>query len=99
MENVVEFLQMVAEIKGMVTPVKSTAKLFTMPMFNVFNKAQELFYFIMHIPLTRAEQVMDMFEYIPFPMTMSTSEDRAVLSLPGCAGHQSETRISDAVVG
>ena len=31
----------------------------------------------------RPEQVMDMFEYIPFPMTMSTSENHIVLPRPG----------------
>ena len=67
----------------MVTPVKSTANIFTMPMSYVFNKARENFYFIVHIPLTRPEQVMDMFEYVPFPMTMSTSENHVVLPRPG----------------
>ena len=72
LENVLEFLDLVTETKGMVTPVKSTADIFTMPMSYVFNKARETFYFIVHIPLTRPEQVMDMCEYVPFPMTMST---------------------------
>ena len=83
MENVLEFLDLVTEAKGMVTQAKSTANIFTMPMSYVFNKARERFYFIVHIPLTRPEQVMDMFEYIPFPMTMSTSENHVVLPRPG----------------
>ena len=83
LENVLEFLDLVTETKGMVTPVKSTADIFTMPMSYVFNKARETFYFIVHIPLTRPEQVMDMFEYVPFPMTMSTSENHVVLPRPG----------------
>ena len=36
-ENVLEFLELVTEAKGMVTPVKSTADIFTMPMSYVFN--------------------------------------------------------------
>ena len=83
MENVIEFLDLVTEAKGMLTPVKSTPDIVTMPMSYVFNKAQETFYFIVHIPLTRPEQVMDMFEYIPFPMTMSTSENHVILPRPG----------------
>ena len=52
LENALEFLDLVTEVKGMVTPVKSTADIFTMPMSYVFNKAQETFYFLIHIPLT-----------------------------------------------
>ena len=74
---------MVTEVKGMVTPVKTTANIFAMPMLYVFNKAKETFYFMVHIPLTRQEQVMDMFEYVPFPMTMSTSKEHGVLPRPG----------------
>ena len=33
LENVLEFLDLVTEAKGRVTPVKSTADIFTMPMF------------------------------------------------------------------
>ena len=83
LENVVEFLQMVTKIKDLVTPVKVPANLFTMSMSYVFNKEQETFFFIIHIPLTRAEQVMDMYEYVPFPMTMSTSENHVVVPRPG----------------
>ena len=53
-------------------------------MSYVFNTAQETFYFIVRIPMTHQEQVMDMFEYIPFSMTMSTSEDHVALPQPGC---------------
>ena len=83
LKNIVEFLEMVTEMKNMVTPVKTPADLFSMPMSYVFNKEQETFFFIIHIPLTRGEQVMDMYEYIPFPMTMSTSENHVVLPRPG----------------
>ena len=65
LENAVEFLEMVTEMKNIVTPVKTPANLVSMPMSYVFNKEQETFFFIIHIPLTRAEQVMDMFECIP----------------------------------
>ena len=67
LENVLEFLDLVTEAKGMVTPVKSTADI----------------YFIIHIPLTGPKQVMDMFEYIPLPMTMSRSENHVVIPCPG----------------
>ena len=83
LENVLEFLDLVTKAKGMVTPVKSTADIFTMPMSYVFNKEQETFYFIVHIPLTRPKLVRDRFEYILFPMTMSTSENHVVLPRPG----------------
>ena len=83
LKNIVEFLEMVTEMKNMVTPVKTPADLFSMPMSYVFNKEQETFFFIIHIPLTRGEQVMDMYEYIPFPMTMSMSENHVVLPRPG----------------
>ena len=52
-----------------------------MPMSYVFNKAQETFYLIVHVPLTRQEEVMDMFQYVQFPMTMSTSEDHASINV------------------
>ena len=42
--------------------VKTTADIFSMPMSYVFNKVQQTFYFIVHIPLTGPEQVRDMFE-------------------------------------
>ena len=83
LENVVQFLDLVTETKKMVTPVKMTANIFTMPMSYVFNKALETFYFILHIPLTRPEQIMDMFKYVPFPMPMSTSEEHVVVPRPG----------------
>ena len=67
----------------MITPVKSPADSFTMSMSYVFIKELETFYFIVHIPLTRPEQLMDMYEYIPFPMTMSTSEHHVLLPLLG----------------
>ena len=67
----------------MITPVKSPADSFTMSMSYVFIKELETFYFIVHIPLTRPEQLMDMYEYIPFPMAMSTSENHMVVPRPG----------------
>ena len=54
-----------------------------MPMSDVYNRADKVFYFIVHIPLVRPEQVMDMFEYVPFPMTLSTSETLVALPRPG----------------
>ena len=75
LENVVEFLEMVKEIKDMVTPVKTPVDLFTMPMSYVLYKAQETFFFM--------SGVIDMFEYVPFPMTMFTSEDHVVVPRPG----------------
>ena len=54
-----------------------------MPMSYVYSRADKVFYFIVHIPLVRLEQVMDMFEYVPFPMTLSTSETHVALPPPG----------------
>ena len=51
-----------------------------MPMSYVCNPEDKIFYFIIHIPLVRPEQVMDIVVYIPFPMTLSTSESH--VSLP-----------------
>ena len=62
LEDIVEFLKIVIEARGMVLLVKTTADMFTMPKSYIFNKAQETFYFIVHIPLTRQEQVIYMFK-------------------------------------
>lgn len=50
LENVVDFLDLVTKTKDMVTPVKTPTDLSSMPMSYVFNKEQETFFFIIHIP-------------------------------------------------
>lgn len=58
----------------MILPVQLTGDIFTMPMSYMYNRAGQVFYFIIHIPLVQPEQVMNMFKYIPFPMMLSTSK-------------------------
>ena len=69
--------------RNLVCPVQSTGEIFAMPISYVYNRADKVFYFIVHIPLVQPEQVMDMFENVPFPMTLSTSETHVALPRPG----------------
>jgi hypothetical protein len=83
LKDIVDFVQLATNARGMVSPVHVASDIFAMPMSYVYNEKEKIFYFIVHIPFVRAEQVMDMFEYVPFPMTMSNSEDHVALPRPG----------------
>ena len=81
--SILKFVKIATRTRNLVCLVQCTCDIFAMPMSYVYNRADQVFYFIVHILLVRPEQVMDMFEYEPFPMTLSTSETHVVLPRPG----------------
>ena len=83
LSGILDFVRLATHERKLVSPVQVTGDIFAMPMSYVYNRADKVFYFIVHIPLVRPEQVMDMFEYVPFPMTLSTSETHVALPRPG----------------
>ena len=70
--SILKFVRIAAHTRKLVCWVQSAGDIFAMPMSYVYNCADKVFYFIVHILLLQPEQVMDMFEHVPFPMTLST---------------------------
>ena len=81
--SILKFVKIATRTRNLVCPVQSTGNIFAISMSYVYNRADKVFYFIVHIRLVRPEQVMDMFKYLPFPMTLSTSETHVALPRPG----------------
>jgi len=54
-----------------------------MPLSYLYNLKTEHLEFIVHVPLTRPQQILDMYEFHPFPMTMTNDRSRVALPRPG----------------
>jgi hypothetical protein len=67
LDNIVLFVQQTESDFGLTSPVKKAADIFTMPLSYLYNQKEQRLEFIIHIPLTRQEQILDMYEYFPFP--------------------------------
>ena len=73
LNDIVQFIQTTEEEFKLTSPVKKAADIFTMPHSYLYNLEEERLEFIIHVPMTRQEQILDMYEYFPFPMTMAIS--------------------------
>jgi hypothetical protein len=61
------------------SPVQKAADIFTMPLSYLYKLKEQRLEFIIHVPLTRPEQILDMYEYFPFPMTMTGDRHRVAV--------------------
>jgi hypothetical protein len=83
LDDIVAFIQTVEAERGLTSPVKLAADLFTMPLSYLYNLKETRLEFILHVPLTRPEQILDMYEFFPFPMTMTGDRDRVAVPRTG----------------
>ena len=82
LQSIIHFVKAATLGLKMVLPVHTTADIFAVPLTYVFNREEQMLYFIVHISLVQPEQIMDMHEYILFLMTMSTSDRHVALPQP-----------------
>ena len=85
-EKLTEMAQFVWDMekeKGLQSPVKIPADLFSMPLSYLYNLEEERLEFIFHIPMTQPHQILDMYEYLPFPMSMTNDRHRVAVPRPG----------------
>lgn len=83
LNDIVQFIQTTEEEFKLTSPVKKAADIFTMPLSYLYNLEEERLEFIIHVPMTRQEQILDMYEYFPFPMTMTSDRDRVAVPRTG----------------
>jgi hypothetical protein len=79
LDDIVLFVQQTESDFGLTSPVKKAADFFTMPLSYMYSLKEQRLEFIIHVPLTRPEQILDMYEYFPFPMTMTGGHDRVAI--------------------
>jgi hypothetical protein len=65
------------------SPINVPSDLFTMPMSYLYNMEEERLEFIIHVPMYRPGQLLDMYEYQPFPMTLGADRNRVAVPRPG----------------
>jgi len=85
MMNIAEFIWTLEDTHNLHSPIKEGADIFTMPLSYLYNLKSQRLEFIIHVPMYRAEQLLDMYEYQPFPMTLSI--DRSKVAIPRPGGH------------
>ena len=81
--KITEYIWDLEEEKDLKSPIGKMADLFSMPLSYLYNLEQERLEFIIHIPLTRETSILDMYEYFPFPMTMTNDRSRVAVPRPG----------------
>jgi hypothetical protein len=83
LRNVTDFIWELENTHDLVSPIRRPADLFKMPLSYLYNLKTEHLEFILHVPLTRPQQVLDMYEFHPFPMTMTNDRSRVAIPRPG----------------
>jgi hypothetical protein len=82
-KEVAKFIWDLEDTHDLVSPIHKPADVFKMPLSYLYNLETEHLEFIVHVPLTRPQQVLDMYEFFPFPMTMTNDRTRVALPRPG----------------
>ena len=55
LSGILDLVRMATQAQKLVSPVQVTGDIFAMPMSYIYNRADKVFYFIVHIPLVRAK--------------------------------------------
>lgn len=69
--KIAQFIWDLEADKQLKSPINPLSDLFSMPLSYLNNMETMHLEFVLHIPLTRPEQILDMHRYHPFPMTMT----------------------------
>ena len=80
-----EFIWSMEDLHQLHSPIKRASDLFTMPLSYLYDLDNRKLEFIIHVPMYREAQLLDMYEYHPFPMTLSNDRTRVAVPRPG--GH------------
>ena len=67
-KDVAKFIWELEETHKLESPIHKPADLFKMPLSYLYNLKTEHLEFIVHVPLTRPQQILDMYEFHPFRM-------------------------------
>lgn len=78
-----DFIRGVEKERGLISPVERASDLFAMPISYMYNLDEKHLEFFIHVPMSRPEQILDMYEFLPFPMTMTSDRSRVALPRPG----------------
>jgi hypothetical protein len=85
LQSMMAFTQQAAKDKGFLSPISSIADFFAMPMSYVFNRegnadsTPSTFYLILHVPLVHPDNVLDMYRYVPYPLTTTVSDEHVMM--------------------
>jgi len=83
LNEMLAFIREMEESHQLESPVHSVADLFTMPLSYMYNLQETQLEFIIHVPMTQPGQILDMYEYVPFSMTMTNDRHRVAVPRPG----------------
>jgi len=83
LQGISDFVYSVETERGLVSPIDKPSDIFSMPMSYLYDLEKGQFEFIVHIPLTRKEQVLSMHEFLPFPMTLTNDRTRVAIPRTG----------------
>ena len=85
LEQLAHFVWETEDLHKLHSPVTRPSDLFTMPLSYLYDLDQQRIEFIIHVPMYRESQLLDIYEYHPFPMTISNDRSRVAVPRPG--GH------------
>lgn len=81
--KIFDFVWQIEEEHHLLSPAKKAAVLFTMPLSYLYISEEQLLEFLVHVPLTQSEQILDMNELFPFLMTMTNDQSRVAVPKTG----------------
>jgi len=81
--GIADFIYALEDEHNLESPLQQPADLFSMPLTYLYNLEEQRLEFIIHVPMYKAEQLLDMYEHQPFPMTMGLNRDYVAVPRPG----------------
>jgi len=83
LESIKANIDETAERNGYISFVKHTTDLFQIPMSYVYQPGNQTISFILHIPLVKPEYLLDMHQYLPFPLSHNLSPNHSLTPAVG----------------